>query len=102
MEKYEHFDDLFDILHKSYIAQYQEFDETGHCYFSLEHVVSLKNEDGAKPVLQLVEAKTGKMAHIIYEESDFDYITVKNLDPIFQVNIYLKSEYQYIFYAKKL
>lgn len=102
MKKYEEFDNLFEILHKSYIAQYQEFDDTGHCYYSVEHTVSWKNDEGVKPSLHLLDAKSGKVVHTIQEEVDFDYITVNELERIVEVDIHLKSNYQYVFYAKKL
>lgn len=102
MEKFEHFEELFDILFKTYIAQYQEFDQTGHCYYSMEHVVPIKNDKGIKPLIQLIDAKSGKLAHEIVEETDFDYFTVEEVKALIHVSIHLKSEYHYELYAKKL
>lgn len=102
LEKHEQFDKLYDILFKTYIAQYQEFDQSGHCYFSLEHIIPVPNETGTKPIIQLIDTKTGKHIHDVIEESDFHFFTVEHIESLIHIEIFFKSEYRYELYAKKL
>ena len=104
MKQFTNFNDLYDLLAKSFVLRYSEYDESGRCFFTTTECMPFvnKNNLGMKQSISLRNMKTGQIDHKLKKENDFDYGNIETVSGSLVITLYNKSGFKTVINLRKM
>ncbi|WP_336770217.1 hypothetical protein [Bacillus bombysepticus] len=89
------FQEVFNILERTIVLQYQEFDNENVCYFQTDKCIPfvMKNIIGEPIKVNFHHEKTTTILHALNMSKDFNFAHLKNTNSLYTLSIHYTSNY---------